>query len=154
MSDINISNTLRANLNTQLDLCRKLEDLADNLPDDVDAQSCLSLAREIYPTLKQAHEFEETILFPALRNNYSDNEQLMSTLERLRFEHWEDESFAEELRDCMISFVNERSAECINSLSYMLRGFFEGVRRHIAFEREHIIPLLENKSGSTIQDNQ
>jgi hypothetical protein len=24
----------------------------------------------------------------------------------------------------------------------MLRGFFEGLRRHIAFEREHIVPLL------------
>jgi hypothetical protein len=24
----------------------------------------------------------------------------------------------------------------------MLRGFFEGLRRHIAFEREHIVPIL------------
>ncbi len=154
MSEIEISLTLTANLNTQLELCRKLEDLADNLPNDVDPQNCLALAREIFPTLKQAHEFEETVLFPELRKYYSENEQLMSTLERLRFEHWEDESFAEELRDCMINFVNEHSADCINSLSYMLRGFFEGVRRHIAFEREHIIPLLENNTSQSAQGRQ
>ena len=33
----------------------------------------------------------------------------------------------------------------IDKLSYMLRGFFEGLRRHIAFEKEHLVPLLMQK---------
>ena len=30
------------------------------------------------------------------------------------------------------------------ALSYMLRGFFEGLRRHIAFEVEHLMPILDS----------
>jgi len=142
MGNSQLSNTLISNLNVQLELCDKLENLADNLPFDVDSQNCLTLARSLLPTLRLAHEFEETVLFPELLIRFANNEQLEFTIERLRFEHWEDESFAEELRDCMIGFVVKPNSECVNSLSYMLRGFFEGVRRHIAFEREHIVPML------------
>ena len=137
-----ISNELKLNLDIQLKLCNELEALADKLPNNVDPQACLSLARTIFPILHEAHQFEEKILFPQLANTPGDNHALLATLERLRFEHWEDESFAEELRECMVKFANERSPDCVQTLSYMLRGFFEGVRRHIAFEREHIIPLL------------
>ena len=38
-------------------------------------------------------------------------------------------------------------AMCVGSRAeatgYMLRGFFGAVRRHIAFEREHLVPILE-----------
>ena len=143
MSISDISNTLKTNLDAQIELCEKLEEFADNLPNDVNVQNCLALARVISPVLHQAHNFEENVLFPELRNRFADNENLMSTLERLRFEHWEDESFADELRECIIEFTKDPQSDCVNSLSYMLRGFFEGVRRHTAFEREHILPLLQ-----------
>ena len=29
-------------------------------------------------------------------------------------------------------------------LGYMLRGFFEGLKRHVAFEQTHLIPLIKN----------
>ena len=143
MSSSDLSDILETNLFSLLELCHKLENLADNLPNDVDVQDCLMLARLIFPTLRAAHEFEESALFPALTNRFGDNEKLMATLERLRFEHWEDESFADELRESLIYFANHQEPELVNSLSYMLRGFFEGVRRHIAFEREHILPMLQ-----------
>lgn len=28
------------------------------------------------------------------------------------------------------------------AIGFMLRGFFEGLRRHIAFEREHVLPMI------------
>jgi len=143
MSITDMSNTLEANLASQAELCRNLEKLADDLPNDVDLQNCLTLAKAITPILREAHEFEEKTLFPELKNRFSDDEQLMATLERLRFEHWEDESFADELRESLIGYATDQTPEVVNSLSYMLRGFFEGVRRHVAFEREHILPLLE-----------
>ncbi|MCP4072347.1 MAG: hemerythrin domain-containing protein [Hyphomicrobiales bacterium] len=147
MSISNLAKVLQSNLNAQLELCRKLEEFADNLPNDVDAQNCLTLARIISPILRQAHEFEESTLFPELKKNFSEDAQLMATLERLRFEHWEDESFADELRESMVNFAGEFDSELVNSLSYMLRGFFEGVRRHAAFEREHILPILHTSEG-------
>jgi hypothetical protein len=30
-----------------------------------------------------------------------------------------------------------------DAAGYMLRGFFEGVRRHVAFEREMLAPLMK-----------
>jgi len=137
-----MADTLQANLNAQFELCQNLEELADKLPYNVDLQKCLSLARVISPVLKQAHDYEEHMLFPKLRDWFSDNDQLMATLERLRFEHWEDESFADELREGLISLARGHDSEMTTSLPYMLRGFFEGVRRHAAFEREHILPIL------------
>lgn len=126
----------------QLGMCEKLEELADSLPDNVENQACLALAQVVYPEIKRSHEFEENKLFPAARECDPDNLTLASTLERLRYEHWEDESYAEELTEALTSFVGEPESRNPEKLAYMLRGFFEGLRRHIAFEREHLIPLL------------
>ncbi|NJM42689.1 MAG: hypothetical protein HC853_19095 [Anaerolineae bacterium] len=40
-----------------------------------------------------------------------------------------------------------RKQEVMNQVGYMLRGFFECLRRHIAFEREHILPKLAPKGS-------
>lgn len=142
LSKSEIFQILEDHLNMQLELCDKLENLADALPNEVDTQVCLVLARNILPILHQAHQFEETTLFPELLEQHKQNEHLVATLERLKYEHWEDESYAEELRECLINFATSKDADCVTTLSYMLRGFFEGVRRHIAFERELVAPLL------------
>jgi hemerythrin-like domain-containing protein len=142
MTKLELLSDLQSNLDIQMELCDKLEELADSLPDEVDTQNCLHLARSIYPILQQAHTFEENRLFPHLLSIDASDNVMSATLERLRFEHWEDESFAEELRECMTNFARYEDLDCINVLAYMLRGFFEGLRRHIAFEREHIAPLL------------
>lgn len=137
-----IVETLRRYHAHQMQLCKELEVIADALPDNVDNQACLYAARTIYPEIKRGHDFEEEVLFPLARRIDSGNVQLASTLERLRYEHWEDESFAEEVTEALRSFVTEPENRNTDKLAYMLRGFFEGLRRHIAFEREHLIPML------------
>lgn len=140
--------TLRFHHQNQLDLCGELEDVADGLPSTVSNQRFLALARRIFPTVRQAHQFEERVLFPLLNQLQGDNEQLAKSLERLQFEHWEDESFAEELSDTLYQF-GTGGAECdCEKLSYMLRGFFEGLKRHMAFEAEHLLPILRRSSAS------
>ena len=40
---------------------------------------------------------------------------------------------------------------------YMLRGFFEALRRHIAFERDHLLAVLRDagrKAGRTLIEGQ
>ena len=86
--------------------------------------------------------FVAVILFPLLMVSGDLEENLKATVERLRYEHWEDESFADEVADALIRFVTDKASSNAETLAYMLRGFFEGLRRHIAFEREHIVPLL------------
>ena len=126
----------------QLALCTLLEKLADELPDLSDTQLCLRVAKRIHPMICDAHAYEEKTLFPLLMSLDSADDNLKSTLERLRYEHWEDESFADEVSDGLAGFVTNKAAANAEALAYMLRGFFEGLRRHIAFEREHIIPIL------------
>jgi hemerythrin-like domain-containing protein len=123
-------------------LCSSLEDVADKLPNRVDPVECLKLANNIYPIVKKAHEFEESAIFPILVSRAPDDAHTRSSLDRLRLEHWEDESYAEELHDKLRGFATDRGNCSVEALSWMLRGFFEGVRRHMAFERECLIPLF------------
>ncbi len=141
---LSVAATLKHHLNSLFSLCCRLEHIADNLPNNVDRQECLFVARSIHPLVRRAHDFEEEVLFPVLRESGFDSDSLRETLDRLQCEHWEDESFAEEIQQELYRFVREPKAVNPESLGYMLRGFFEGMRRHLAFEREHVMPLLTN----------
>lgn len=122
----------------QLALCRELEEIADSLPASINRQKCIYAAKALGPLIKGIHHYEETVLFPQLQANPDATEALGPTLERLKFEHCEDECFAEELTDALLKLG---SGDRVNmeAVGYMLRGFFEGIRRHIAFEREHLL---------------
>ncbi|MEM8650737.1 MAG: hemerythrin domain-containing protein [Pseudomonadota bacterium] len=128
----------------QLDLCQRLERVADSLPDNIDRQECLSISWQIYPIVKEAHRFEEETLFPLLTMEKDDNSTLSNSLERLKFEHWEDESSAEDISLSLRQMISEPASANVEKISYMLRGFFEGLRRHIAFETDHLLAKLDN----------
>ncbi len=131
----------------QLSLCDSLEQIADSLPDDVDRTQCISVAKALPPLIKRIHEFEENTLFPWLEGQLPEREGLHETLNRLKFEHVEDECFAEELLDLLHQLANGGKPSNPEAAGYMLRGFFESVRRHIAFEREHLMGLVANLSS-------
>lgn len=131
----------------QSQLCHRLEKIADALPASADRQECLALSRIVFKTVRQAHEFEETALFPRLRAlQCVPDTRLEQNLERLRFEHWEDEAFAEELSDVLASYGRNGDPQEGEKLAWMLRGFFDGLRRHMAFEAEHLVPMLANET--------
>lgn len=171
-----VAGELLRQLEVQRRLCTALEAIADALPDNLDTQHTLHVARLIGPTIRRAHAFEEQTVFPLLKAHFAARPELTTTLERLHFEHWEDESFAEELAEKLVDAVmrvatrrrdarpkarpaarfaaigpahapsadgsRAQSDPLAEALGYMLRGFFEGLRRHIAFEEEHLVPLL------------
>lgn len=126
-----------------LHLCDELEDIADSLPLNIDRQRCLHVGRSVCRTVVEAHRLEEKLLFPALEPLCTTLKTMPATLERLRFEHYEDMCFAEELQDALLALGKGESRLSNDATGYMLRGFFESVRRHIAFERELLTPLLE-----------
>ena len=132
---------MQSNISAQLGFCAELEAIADTLPDNVDRQACLRIARGICPALRDMHAFEEGLVFPVLKAT-GEVPGIEQTIERLRFEHWEDESFAAELQETLQELVNGEQLIGFESIGYMLRGFFEGMRRHVAFEREYVVPLL------------
>jgi|JI10StandDraft_1071094.scaffolds.fasta_scaffold08038_4 hemerythrin-like domain-containing protein len=140
-----IAVTLRHYLKEQGRFCDRLETIADLLPDGVDSRDCLLMAQNIVPLVKRAHEFEEGQVYPLLLSQPGISPQMKETLERLRFEHLGDEEFASDLCLSLRQFVTARENCNVESLAWMLRGFFEGLRRHIAFEREHLLPLVEKQ---------
>ena len=66
----------------QLDLCDRLEKLADSLPDNINRQECLSISWQIYPIVREAHRFEEEILFPIVSTNIEEETTISQSLER------------------------------------------------------------------------
>lgn len=137
---MNLAAIFERHIRLQYDLSCRLENLADNLPRSVDVQECLLLARHVPIIVQSAHSFEEEMVFPVLA--VGSGGALAKSLERLRFEHWEDEDFGFEVSEALHQFATKADSVNADALAYMLRGFFEGLRRHVAFEREHIMPLL------------
>ena len=120
-------------------LCDNLENVADELAQEPDRQTCLHIARALPAAVRDAHHFEETQVFPLLKSTARETEE---TLARLWLEHVADESYADELAEALRDHVAGRGRLDAEALGYMLRGFFEGLRRHLAFELEHVVPVL------------
>jgi len=125
----------------QLLLCDRLEEIADSLPDAVNRQKCIYAARALGPMIRGVHRFEEDVVFPLIADRLKDDEKIGPTLNRLRFEHCEDECFAEELTEALHDLGSGSPEINIEAIGYMLRGFFEAMRRHIAFESELLLPI-------------
>jgi hemerythrin-like domain-containing protein len=138
----------RAHLD-QLALCKALESIADSLPDGLDGRVCAEAARSLGPVTTRAHALEEEILFPVLVQSDLMHFDFGPTIERLRLEHYEDECFAEELRDVLVSCAQSDPPQSAEAMGYMLRGFFESIRRHIAFERELLESIVRASSRKT-----
>jgi hemerythrin-like domain-containing protein len=124
----------------QLRLCSELEAIADSLPSNINRQKCIYAAKALGPLIKGLHHYEENVLFPAIEA--AQVTDLEKTLARLRFEHVEDECFAEELTERLLQIGAGNAEVNMEAIGYMLRGFFEAMRRHIAFEREHLVDKI------------
>lgn len=132
----------------QLLLCDRLEEIADSLPDGINRQKCMYAARALGPMIRGVHRFEEDVVFPMIAERRGQDEKIDTTLNRLRFEHCEDECFAEELTEALHALGSGDQDVNIEAIGYMLRGFFEAMRRHIAFESEMLLPMGNTSPAS------
>jgi hemerythrin-like domain-containing protein len=133
MSVQSFTNELQHAFDRQMSLCDLLEAIADSLPERLDRQQCLHVARLIAPLIKQAHLAEEQLLFPQVAARHAEGADVIETL---RLEHFEDECFAEEVQYELLQMGKGQPVLAPEATGYMLRGFFEGVRRHIRREQE------------------
>lgn len=124
---------LREAFDRQIDLCDTLEAIADSLPDRLDRHQCLRASRLLEPVVRQAHAVEEKYLFPQILEFHADGAGIV---ERLRLEHVEDECFAEEVQFELSQIGKGGPVLAPETTGYMLRGFFEGLRRHVRHEEE------------------
>ncbi len=156
MNDIDTSSiieTCTALWREQRALCDALERIADSLPDAVEPKACLQAARILPALMVRTHRYEEEVLFVALDRPGLTPFSLRPTLKRLKTEHAGDECFAEELSEVLLSYAEGRPTHSAEATGYMLRGFFEALRRHIAIEEELSSALNEDLPTPCAQAN-
>lgn len=124
---------------TQLSLCTALEEIADSLPANVNRQKCIYAAKSLIPLVNGVHRYEEEAVFPLMERRTSGDPELVDAIARLKFEHVEDECFAEELADTLTRLGSGDGSVNAETAGYMLRGFFGAIRRHIAFEQQFML---------------
>jgi hypothetical protein len=47
-----------------------------------------------------------------------------------------------EVTEIPLAIGRGETVENAEAVGFMLRGFFKNVRRHVAFEREHVLPMI------------
>lgn len=112
-----------------LRICDDLEKIADSLPNP-DRRFCRRLAVELDTTVAVVNRREERDLFPLLFGQVSE-----IVIARLRNEHAQDRSAAAEIVRALQNMGRCRTKCPCEAIGYMLRAYFLGVRRHVAFER-------------------
>ena len=130
-----------------LALCDGLETVADSLPHAVTARVCLTLAAGLEPLVARTHGLEEDALFPLLQA--SQRPQLGPTLARLRAEQEADCSAAAEVSEALQDLGNSTSALSADAIGYLLRSFFESMRRHVRGEKELIDMVRRNSQDAS-----
>ncbi|MGQ0485961.1 MAG: hemerythrin domain-containing protein [Hyphomicrobiales bacterium] len=124
----------------QQQLCDMLEAIADGLPDDIDRRQCREVVAALKFDLPLHHRDEEQCLFPLLLERGAATGSLAEVLDRLADEHATDEGFAGEVVESLEALIHTGTARNPGMLGYMLRGFFEGYRRHIHWENVLVMP--------------
>lgn len=126
----------------KLRLCDALEQIADSLPSRVDRLVCLRVANHLVPLLQTCHRYEEDRIFPLFESADAGDPHRRDSVNRLRSEHVEDEFLAHEITEVLFSIGHGGPVENPEAVGFMLRTCFQSLRRHIAFEREHILPIV------------
>ena len=136
----------------QLGLCDALELIADGLPDSVDRRLVREVTGILEHGLRQHFKAEEEVLFPLLRRRGTADQALLAALDQLEKEHTRDEDVCAELLEELHDLAARGRARNADMLGYMLRGFFEGQRRHIAWENSVVIPAARRLLGEADLD--
>ena len=126
-----------------LQLCDLLEEIADRLPDRIDGRQCVYAAAALRYRVNAHHQLEEDVLFPRLAARAGDDPDLHKILKRLADEHRTDEGHCEEAIELLTKLSEGIAPRNVEAAGYMLRGLFEGLRRHIAFENDHVLPKAQ-----------
>jgi hemerythrin-like domain-containing protein len=124
-----------------LEFCDLLEGIADGLPNDFPRAHCQMLASSVADLLRATHVVEDRVLMPLLLA--SDHNGLRMAAERLRQEHEFDDQAAMEVEEALNDLLLGRSIMSPDATGYLLRSFFESVRRHVNAE-QNLLYFLED----------
>ena len=129
-------------------LCAALEKIADGLPGSghqVRTGKVLSFLDKAFAR----HAFlNEKCLFPLIRSLEEKNEHIELMLRELEFEHSADRGLIVEILSAYMGRDSRNAG--LEALGYLLRSFFENYRRHSAWERITLYPIVrKHLAGGT-----
>lgn len=124
-------------------VCGQLEDIADKLPDQIDLRQCAQLSERLPHLLKVCDGIYEEVVFPLLLQHQSQSYFSHTTAERLIGERLMDQGYALEVSELLHQLANAQPVPNADACGYLLRGFFEAVRRSSAFDLEYIVPMVQ-----------
>jgi hypothetical protein len=123
--------------NRQLDLCARLEEIAERLPAGAAASSQLSsAAMEIGPVMSAAVAARHSLFSSLLQPAADAQADLSPTAQVLVREAEEDFYQGEELGEVLHGLGAGRLQVRMDALAYSLRCFFSSTRRRVALEQE------------------
>jgi hemerythrin-like domain-containing protein len=121
--------------------CRLLEAMADSLPGGFQPSKALGLLKFTEAALQQHIALQERVIFTALRGG-SAGGQVERILRQLEYEHGYDSALIIEMTE-MVSAAHPAKSPDIERFGYLLRHFFEGQRRHYAWETMILNPFVK-----------
>lgn len=133
----------------KLALCDTLEEIADRLPNP-DRVMCMQAAAQLTIEAPVHHADEDLGLFPLLRMRCPQEDRIEPVIDRLKDEHLDDEAAIEEVATLLRTYAaGQEPSTSATGVGYALRGFFEGQRRHVAWEEATVIPLARLRLSKT-----
>lgn len=133
--------TLRDAYDGQAALCDQLEEIADSLPDRVSPSRCRAVADALVDTLRDVQAVEDLHVFRQIQARGSRRYE--DLVEKLRLQQVADLCLAEEVQQELVSLAEGRPSMPPEAVGYMLRGFFDGLRRNMTHAQE-LLQLLEH----------
>jgi hemerythrin-like domain-containing protein len=127
-----------------LKLCTALEEIADALPGNVDFAKAEAAAKLLRDGFASHISSQQDFLFPLLRQRAKDNEAIEVFLAQLEYEHAADQGLAVEVAEALSELVEHRITVNPEMVGYLLRCFFEGYRRHSAWEKHVLFDICCN----------
>jgi hemerythrin-like domain-containing protein len=114
--------------------CDALETIADALPDRIAPGQCERAIRETTTAVRQMHACENDLLMPLLSN--AQRPELRKIAADLEQAHQVDSESLIEVDEVLTAFALGQPILSPDATGYMLRAFFEGLRRHVGRERD------------------
>ena len=122
-------------------LCDVLETIADGLPGNLEVALARAAADILKTDAPRHHEKEETCLFPLLTQRAQPDDNIEALIRQLTREHLADDTYSSDLIHLLEEMAEGERPANPEMAGYMIRGFLESYRRHIAFEDLVIMPL-------------
>jgi hemerythrin-like domain-containing protein len=124
-----------------LKLCTALETIADALPRNIDLYQVNVATLFLRNSFADLLAVQEALLFVPLRQRTMAGDDCEAILSQIEREHVADRELAIEVADALEEVNTRGFVANPEMLGYLLRCFFEGQRRHAAWEQLIVYPL-------------